>query len=67
MTEQTTGEFKELISPFLKKKLSDLEKEYGRGSKQFQAIARQYVMSEKEMYIDPKRQKIQALYSGYVR
>jgi len=58
MTEQATEEFRELISPFLREKLSEIEQKYGRKSKEYQAIARQYVMSEKEKDIDSDRQQL---------
>ena len=50
-------EFKELISKFLREKLSELEKLYGKNSKQYYALARQYVKSDKENKIDIKRQR----------
>lgn len=57
MDEQKNVEFKELISNFLRQKLSELEKKYGRRSKEYLAIARQYVMSPKEKSIDTHRQQ----------
>lgn len=57
MAGQRRGVFKELISPFLKGKILELEHDYGRDSRQYQAIARQYVKSDKETEIDEKRQK----------
>lgn len=42
------GEFKELISPFLKAKITEVEDKWGRESALYQALIRQYVKSPME-------------------
>ena len=46
------GNFKELISPFLKEKLDYLSTRYGEESKEYQAIAKQYLISDKESIVN---------------
>ena len=36
-------EFKELVSPFLKSKFSETEKKYGKLSKEYEALEKQYI------------------------
>jgi lysine 2,3-aminomutase len=55
MAGQRKGIFREQISPFLKGKLNELENIYGLDSKEYQAIARQYVRSDLEGVIDVAR------------
>ncbi len=52
MAGSVEGNFKQLISPFLKEKLSFLQEKYGEESIEFQALAKQYVMSNKELIIN---------------
>ena len=40
------GSFKEIISPFLKSKIHDLKKDYGVDSKEYFAVASQYLQSK---------------------
>ena len=49
MAGQRSGVFKELISPFLKKKLEELRNNFGEHSPEYDSIARQYVKSESEL------------------
>ncbi|GJH22530.1 hypothetical protein CBA19CS22_38330 [Caballeronia novacaledonica] len=42
------GDFAELVSPFLKRKLADIELKYGRGSAEWNVIALQYLRSPLE-------------------
>ena len=52
MAGSVEGHFKELISPFLKEKLSYLSNRYGEDSREFQALAKQYLASSKESIIN---------------
>ena len=52
MAGSLEGNFKELISPFLKEKLSYLAKRYGEDSREYQALAKQYISSSKETIIN---------------
>ena len=52
MAGSLEGNFKELISPFLKEKLSYLVKRYGEDSREYQALAKQYISSSKETIIN---------------
>lgn len=52
MAGSVEGNFKELISPFLKEKLSLLQNRYGEESREYQALAKQYLMSSKESIIN---------------
>jgi lysine 2,3-aminomutase len=44
------GSFKEIVSPFLRSKIEDLKNNYGTNSKEYFAIASQYLKSDKENY-----------------
>ena len=44
------GSFREIVSPFLKSKIEDLKKSYGIDSKEYFAVASQYLKSKKENY-----------------
>jgi lysine 2,3-aminomutase len=46
------NEFKEIISPFLKKKMEELKNKYGENSKPYQSIAKQYIYDKREKTID---------------
>lgn len=45
----STIDFKEKISPFLKKKLDDIASRYGTDSSQYKGLAIQYVLDEREL------------------
>ena len=47
MAGSVEGNFKELISPFLKEKLSLLQNKYGEESREYQALAKQYLIAAK--------------------
>ena len=55
MAGQRRGVFRELVSPFLKGKLNELENIYGVESREYQGIARQYLRSDLEDVIDATR------------
>ena len=57
MAGTKTGEFVEIVSPFLRRKLANLVRDYGWDSDQVQSIARQYVRSpmENEIRADERR------------
>ncbi|MCG3771404.1 MAG: L-lysine 2,3-aminomutase [Nitrosomonadaceae bacterium] len=57
MAGQRKGIFRELISPYLKEKLSELENIYGVESSEYQGIARQYVRSDLEDVVDKTRER----------
>lgn len=57
MAGQREGIFKELISPFLRGKLDELIEEYGIDSPQYNAIARQYIMSPLETTVQNAHQR----------
>ena len=45
---KTKDQFKELISPFLKAKMDEIKKSYGEASKEYFAIAKQYIQDPLE-------------------
>lgn len=57
MAGQRKGVFRELVSPFLKGKLDELENIYGVDSKEYQGIARQYLRSDLEGVINVTRER----------
>ena len=57
MAGQKHGVFRELISSFIKNKLAELEYTFGCDSKEYQAIARQYVKSEREEDVHLSRER----------
>ena len=44
------GDFNELISPFLKSKLTELSQKYGENSEEYNAISKQYIKDQSEKY-----------------
>src|SRR5262245_48809213 len=48
MAGAKSGDFIELVSPFLKEKLAEIEASYGRNSAEWRAIASQYLKSPLE-------------------
>jgi lysine 2,3-aminomutase len=57
MAGARAGIFKELITPFLQRKLDQLRHQYGEDSPEYNAIARQYVKSTLEDILVNKRQR----------
>jgi lysine 2,3-aminomutase len=57
MAGTKTGEFVELISPFLRRKMAELQDRYGQGSREWRAIAQQYVKNPLEQAISPKERR----------
>jgi lysine 2,3-aminomutase len=59
MAGQRKGVFRELVSPFLKGKLNELEKVYGAESNEYLGIARQYLRSSLEdaIYVTRERRR----------
>lgn len=57
MAGTRTGEFRELISPFLKRKLEELDERYGETSPQALALRRQYVRhpAEDDVHVEERR------------
>lgn len=51
------GEFKELISPFLREKIAEAEEKYGPESKELQAITKQYFYDPREKIVDPRHNR----------
>jgi lysine 2,3-aminomutase len=52
-----TGDFVEIVSPFLREKLRELTGEYGWASREVQAIARQYVKSAREYDVNASERR----------
>ena len=48
---KTKDQFKELISPFLKAKMDEIKKSYGEASREYFAIAKQYIQDPLESKI----------------
>ena len=48
MAGTKTGDFKELVSPYLKDLINKYEKKYGINSKEYQSLYKQYLYSSKE-------------------
>jgi lysine 2,3-aminomutase len=57
MAGTKTGDFVELISPFLRRKMTELQDRYGQDSREWRAIARQYVKNPLEQAISPKERR----------
>ena len=57
-------EFKELISPFLRFKLKDLKDRYGENSREYVAIAKQYITDPNEKFIVANLEKGRHYQSG---
>jgi lysine 2,3-aminomutase len=57
MAGTKTGDFVELISPFLRRKMAELQDRYGQGSREWRAIAQQYVKNPLEQAISPKERR----------
>ena len=57
-------EFKELISPFLRFKLKDLKDRYGENSREYAAIAKQYITDPNEKFIVANLEKGRHYQSG---
>jgi lysine 2,3-aminomutase len=57
MAGTKTGEFVELISPFLKRKMSELELAHGMNSAAWRAIALQYVKNPIEAAVSPQERR----------
>jgi lysine 2,3-aminomutase len=53
MAGTKTGDFKELISPFLRRKMAELQERHGFNSPEWRAIAQQYVKTPLEAAISP--------------
>ncbi|MBF0094804.1 MAG: radical SAM protein [Alphaproteobacteria bacterium] len=53
MAGTRTGEFRQLISPFLQRKIAELEVRFGVDSREARALTRQYVASPLEAVIQP--------------
>lgn len=51
MAGQKNENFKELVSPFLRSKIAELETNYGPGSRELSALTRQYIKVEDEARI----------------
>lgn len=48
------GDFRELISPFLKEQIGIVERTYGQGSEPLNALLRQYIQSPAENFVSPE-------------
>lgn len=57
MAGTKTGDFIELISPFLRRKMAELHDRHGVGSPEWRAIAQQYVKSPLEQAISPQERR----------
>jgi lysine 2,3-aminomutase len=57
MAGTKTGDFIELITPFLRAKMSELEQRYGMNSAEWRAIALQYVKNPMEAAISPQERR----------
>lgn len=57
MAGTKTGDFIELITPFLRRKMSELEQEHGMNSPQWRVIALQYVKNPLEAAISPQERR----------
>lgn len=53
MAGAKAGDFRELVSPFLRAKIAELEEKFGQDSKEYQALVRQYAKSSMESLIEP--------------
>ncbi|MFQ5414431.1 MAG: radical SAM protein [Phycisphaerae bacterium] len=57
MAGQVHGQFKELISPFLHRKMEDAARACGDASPQYLALARQYIQDNRERLVDVGAQR----------
>lgn len=57
MAGTKTGDFIELITPFLRTKMRELELQYGLGSNEWRAIALQYVKNPLEAAVSPQERR----------
>lgn len=57
MAGAKSGNFRELISPFLRSKMAEAEREFGRESPQYLGLARQYLANPLESYIRPEERR----------
>ena len=57
MAGTRTGEFRELISPFLRRKIAETERAFGNDSRQLIALTRQYVKDPAEEVILPDERR----------
>ena len=57
MAGTKTGDFLELITPFLRRKMSELEQQYGMGSQEWRSIALQYVKNPLEAAVSPQERR----------
>ena len=57
MAGTKTGDFVELISPFLRRKMTELELAHGMNSAEWRAIALQYVKNPVEAAISPQERR----------
>jgi lysine 2,3-aminomutase len=57
MAGTKTGDFIELIPPFLRRKMGELEQLHGMGSREWRAIALQYVKNPVEAAISPQERR----------
>ncbi len=70
MAGTRTGELRQLISPFLRAKIAELEKTYGADSRQTLALTRQYVTSPLESVVQSNSRRrhyeseVSALFEG---
>ena len=58
-------EFKELISPFLRFKLKDLKDRFGENSREYIAIAKQYIRDPNEKLIVENLEKLTNIKANY--
>ena len=61
---KTKDEFKELVSPFLKTKFLEIEKKFGKSSREYQALEKQYIKNDLERGIDQVFEKPRHYQSG---
>ena len=57
MAGTKTGEFKELISPFLKSKIASAAQQFGPHSRELRALTRQYVKDPLEDVVQPNERR----------
>lgn len=57
MAGAKSGKFRELISPFLRAKMSEAEDAFGPDSPEFRGLSRQYLASPLESYIRPEERR----------
>lgn len=57
MAGQINGQFRELISPFLRRKMDETARRFGPPSPQYLALARQYLIDDRETQVDQDTQR----------